>query len=51
MKNEFQIASNGYRYNPRLKPSEDIHAQIAAHKAKQAKGTVKEQIEKVLSEH
>ena len=50
MRNQYDIAPNGYRYNPRLKPSEDIYAQVAAHKAKQGKGTVKEQILKVLSE-
>jgi len=49
MPNQYDIAFNGVRYNPRLKPSEDVFRQIAAHKAKRSKGTTKQQIEAVLS--
>ena len=45
----FEIDSRGVRLNPRCKPSENIYAQIAAHKAKRAKGTPAEQIERLLN--
>ena len=47
---QYQIDSRGYRLNPNCKPSENIYAQIAAHKAKQAKGTTKQQIERILAD-
>jgi len=43
-----QVNERGVRINPNCKPSEDIYAQIARHKAKQAKGTTKQQIESLL---
>ena len=45
----YQIDSRGTRINPNCKPSENIYAQIAAHRAKRAKGTTSEQIERLLN--
>ena len=45
-----QVTTKGIRYNPGLKPSEDIHRQIAAHRARIAEGTVKDKVEKILSD-
>ena len=47
---QYDIDPRGVRINPRCKPSENIYAQIAAHKAKRAKGTTKQQIEKLLND-
>jgi len=47
--NQYDIASNGVRYNPKLKPSEDVWRQVAEHKAKVAKeGTLNQRIRKIL---
>ena len=46
----YQIDSRGTRINPNCKPSENIYAQIAAHRAKRAKGTTKQQIDSVLKD-
>ena len=44
-----QVNSRGVRLNPNLRRSEDIYVQIAAHKARKAKGTPKQQIDRILS--
>ncbi len=44
----YTIDSNGVRLNPNCRPSENIYASIAKHKAKRAKGTTAEQIQAVL---
>lgn len=44
----FDVTSKGIRINPNLDPRNDIFHQIAAHKAKQAKGNSKQQINAVL---
>ena len=45
-----RVDHRGVRLNPNLKPSEDIHAQIAAHRAKrkEANDWASKQIEQVL---
>lgn len=45
-----RVDERGIRINPNLKPSEDIHAQIAAHRAKRKESAnwVAKQIEQVL---
>ena len=47
---DFQIDSRGVRLNPNCKPSENIYAQVAAHRAKRAKGTTQQQIDSVLKD-
>lgn len=42
------VTTKGIRLNPNLRREDDIFVQIAAHRAKQAKGTTKQQIEKLL---
>lgn len=43
-----QVTSKGIRLNPSLRREDDIFVQLAAHRVKQAKGTPKQQIEKIL---
>lgn len=43
-----QVTNKGIRLNPSLRREDDIFVQLAAHRAKQAKATTKQQIEKIL---
>ena len=43
-----QVTTKGIRLNPSLRREDDVFVQLAAHRAKQAKGTTKQQIEKLL---
>ena len=45
-----QVTTKGIRVNPNLRTQDDVFVQIAAHRAKQAKGTTKQQIEQVLDD-
>ena len=43
-----QVTTKGIRLNPNLRREDDVFVQLAAHRAKQAKGNTKQQIEKIL---
>jgi len=46
----YRIDERGYRLNPNVKPRDNVVIAAAEHRARKAKGSIKDQIENVLND-